>query len=606
MGRSSPTATQPLLAGQPSSSTYVAASSPAQSPTAAQLPSYITDAYKAFENRINDTHRGPWKKLPAITSAADFERQLEMVPGNTTHAAMDIRRLFACICLPFYMPYYASLTTLEIPDGEFAFVTDTSGSRDKTIILGPGYHVLSRYYKVQEGMDHLSFNKPYPDNRIVSKLEDVELVTVNQGEIAHYTFNSQHIIFSPGVYKINPSLVVFQAKHSLDSFQIKIGPETWVTIPEGYAGIAIDSNQGNRILEPGGQRRLEHVGVKFSKLVPLKLQNDFLAEVIVDQHSQRVAAQSSQRQGNQPYDPTRYVRMTTGDGSEIIMDVMLSWRIKNVEVAARDIMKLVQTDGANGTRQAHIDAAENNISHLRKIILQIAKGCLAEEVGKHSLTGDRSLAANVGANKAPPQPSAPPQHVDDESMCFQMLTAIQGHQKAIVQAINEKVSQYGLEIVEVNIYNIVPPEDIRKELNQQTQARVSAHTTEVLAEAQQRKLEIDARSKAAALKIQAESEAQALEIQTRSQADAKLQLAEAEARAIERVATARAQEAAQLSSSSVATELERLRVFGDAAAKMTGSNATIVNPGDSMHALFASLSQALVQPSASALPQPNG
>lgn len=50
----------------------------------------------------------------------------------------------------------------------------------------------------------------------------------------------------PGIHKITEPMTFIQLV-SLDSFYIEIGPEKYITIPEGYDGIAL--NRGNlRIL----------------------------------------------------------------------------------------------------------------------------------------------------------------------------------------------------------------------------------------------------------------------------------------------------------------------------------------------------------------------
>jgi hypothetical protein len=76
----------------------------------------------------------------------------------------------------------------------------------------------------------------------------------------------------PGIHLINEPLTFIKVV-SLDSFYIEIGPEKWVTIPDGYDGISI--NRGSlRILKGGKQHHLAHVSDKFVKLVPKTLLTD--------------------------------------------------------------------------------------------------------------------------------------------------------------------------------------------------------------------------------------------------------------------------------------------------------------------------------------------
>jgi len=51
--------------------------------------------------------------------------------------------------------------------------------------------------------------------------------------------SGQNIILPPGIHKITDPLI-FVNTISLDSFFIQIGPEKWVTVPEGYDGISIN------------------------------------------------------------------------------------------------------------------------------------------------------------------------------------------------------------------------------------------------------------------------------------------------------------------------------------------------------------------------------
>jgi len=69
--------------------------------------------------------------------------------------------------------------------------------------------------------------------------------------------SGQNIILPPGIHLIKDPLI-FINNISLDSFFIKIGPERWVTVPDGYDGICV--NRGKiRILEGGIQHHLSHV-----------------------------------------------------------------------------------------------------------------------------------------------------------------------------------------------------------------------------------------------------------------------------------------------------------------------------------------------------------
>ena len=65
----------------------------------------------------------------------------------------------------------------------------------------------------------------------------------------HLQSGGENIILGPGVHKITEPML-FVSKVNLNSFYIEIGPENWVTIPEGYEGISINTGK-IRLLEGG-------------------------------------------------------------------------------------------------------------------------------------------------------------------------------------------------------------------------------------------------------------------------------------------------------------------------------------------------------------------
>ena len=65
-------------------------------------------------------------------------------------------------------------------------------------------------------------------------------------------------MLGPGIHKIRQPMV-FKQIVDLDSFYIEIGPEKWVTVPDGYDGIAV--NRGKiKVLKGGKQHHLSHAG----------------------------------------------------------------------------------------------------------------------------------------------------------------------------------------------------------------------------------------------------------------------------------------------------------------------------------------------------------
>jgi hypothetical protein len=85
---------------------------------------------------------------------------------------------------------------------------------------------------------------------IASTIGDIKLAKVEQGTIMHFEFGGQNIILGPGIHLINEPLTFIKVV-SLDSFYIEIGPEKWVTIPDGYDGISV--NRGSIRILPGGK-----------------------------------------------------------------------------------------------------------------------------------------------------------------------------------------------------------------------------------------------------------------------------------------------------------------------------------------------------------------
>lgn len=86
---------------------------------------------------------------------------------------------------------------------------------------------------------------------------DLKIARVDQGSIMHFDCSGQNIILPPGIHLIRDPLI-FVAEIRLDSFFIRIGPERWITVPDGYDGISV--NRGKiKILEGGKQHHLEHV-----------------------------------------------------------------------------------------------------------------------------------------------------------------------------------------------------------------------------------------------------------------------------------------------------------------------------------------------------------
>jgi hypothetical protein len=66
----------------------------------------------------------------------------------------------------------------------------------------------------------------------------------------NFDCSGQNIILPPGIHKITDPMIYVNTI-SLDQFYIQIGPERWVTIPDGYDGLAV--NRGQIKILPGGK-----------------------------------------------------------------------------------------------------------------------------------------------------------------------------------------------------------------------------------------------------------------------------------------------------------------------------------------------------------------
>jgi hypothetical protein len=100
-------------------------------------------------------------------------------------------------------------------------VSDRSGTVPQTRIYGPGYHFLGMYHKYQ-GIFRLA-NLSDVDV-IQSELDDLLLVTVDQGAIGLFEYQGQFIILGPGLHLVRDP-VNFVKMVRLDKFYIKVGPE---------------------------------------------------------------------------------------------------------------------------------------------------------------------------------------------------------------------------------------------------------------------------------------------------------------------------------------------------------------------------------------------
>lgn len=149
----------------------------------------------------------------------------------------------------------------------------------------------------------------------------------------------QYIILGPGIHKIEEPMN-FEKVVSLDSFYIEIGPEKWVTVPDGYDGVAI--NRGKlRILDGGSQHHLKHVGDKFAKMVPKTIQTDRIASDL-EGYVRRLETGQLKTDTRNVNDSTEYLKTTTSEGSSVSLDAMVFWKIVDTKLAAETAMEILK------------------------------------------------------------------------------------------------------------------------------------------------------------------------------------------------------------------------------------------------------------------------
>lgn len=100
-----------------------------------------------------------------------------MIPGNSTKLKIDTWSFCStyCCCLVVPYVYWSVKKSFKVPNNSFAFVLEDADDGRKTVIYGPGFHIIGYYNEVQ-GI--YSFDKRYPNNIIESKIGDLKLAIV--------------------------------------------------------------------------------------------------------------------------------------------------------------------------------------------------------------------------------------------------------------------------------------------------------------------------------------------------------------------------------------------------------------------------------------------
>ena len=274
----------------------------------------------------------------------------------------------------------------------------------------------------------------------------------------HLEYGGQNIILPPGVHLITDPLT-FKKIVTLDTFYIEIGPEKWVTIPDGYDGISV--NLGRlQILKSGKQHHLSHVSDKFVKMVPKTLLTDRIPTDI----PKYVKNLKIQTKTFELDDPSVYLHTTTAEGSTVTLDAMLFWKIVDTEIASKNAMEILVIEDNpaahynTNSEEYHIRQASANINFLRQTVLRIVKNHLTKQVGMCSLTNDSSIGVSIKKDNDKDDDNYNEISMDkiakkEESLfSFDLLNFLQNKQAKIIVDINNDLKNLGVKVENICIY----------------------------------------------------------------------------------------------------------------------------------------------------------
>jgi len=389
----------------------------------------------------------------------------------------------------------------ESSDGSFFF-------------FGPGVHRVSRLFNSVGNEVSLLTQIIQNGNRTI--------VTVPQGNVGLAFDRGQPVLLAPGLHQWKSNTMKFSEMIDLSADVIRLGPFTLLTVDEGYAAITQDNGK-QRILEGGATHMLTHRNWKFEKLISLKIHTDDIG----------------------PF------RTTSADNVCLDTSATVSWRVQDPAVAAlmaADTMVSGSNSADGKLSQSHEKPA------LQRDVLKQAMASLAATIGSIRYADEVHVSANEKVYLSEDLVDVCPTFVEEDksvqpgksggvSEIFsmqQMVTA--------VKHANEICSQYGVNIVSINVISAIP---LDKKLDEALSAGAVA-----AAVAQQ--AEVAAQGTARARIISAKSEAEAARINAQAAADS------------ERIqADGKRQGAALLEESAVAVELAKLERAGQALGDKT-------------------------------------
>lgn len=131
---------------------------------------FLTAAYEDFKTRLC------YKYLLTYDSS-DFNllgQKLNMIEGNSN----PLTNLLTCM-----VPCCWINLIFEVPSNHFALIVNESSEGKKTLVYGPGFHIINYFNKLQ-GV--YNFHQQYTNNMVESEVGDLKIVRVNQGFIMNF------------------------------------------------------------------------------------------------------------------------------------------------------------------------------------------------------------------------------------------------------------------------------------------------------------------------------------------------------------------------------------------------------------------------------------
>mmetsp|Transcript_38197 Transcript_38197/g.89633 ORF Transcript_38197/g.89633 Transcript_38197/m.89633 type:complete len:519 (-) Transcript_38197:277-1833(-) len=424
--------------------------------------------------------------------------ELDVVPPNSTVGANLSQRCFAWVAGLGVggVAYECLMKQFTVPAGCVRPARHKDGSY---FFYGPGVHKVVGVFVALERDVPLTQPVIFHGNRAI--------VTVPQGFIGLAFDRGQPVILAPGLHQWVSHTMSFKELIDLSTAVIRIGPFTLLTVDEGYAAVTQDNGK-QMVLAGGHTHMLTHRNWKFEKFMSLKIHTDTL----------------------------RAFRATSADNVVLETNATVNWRVRDPVLAARMAADTMAESG-----DGQVAAGTPMVKH---DVLHQAIASLAAAIGGIRYADDVHIAASEKVSALESAMDSAIGATHEETGIAKIFNA-QQMSSATCHA-NEICSQYGVEVLSINVVSAVPVDRSLEE----------ALSAGAVAAAGAQQAELAARGNAKARLIGAQAEAEAMRISAQAHADA------------ERVAAAGKRDAAKtLESSEVAVDLARLERAGQLLAE---------------------------------------